>query len=143
MGFRAAVLLAAAAALLAGCGGGDDESSSLADARCEAATSALMTPLGNGLKYERDRLRDGYVVKSKDHEDIYFLSAELDGPGFQHAGHVATGATTSVGGAEAIYSIDELAKDQTTWRDGTAIAGLSLDDDGAKESRACVSAAAD
>jgi hypothetical protein len=143
MGSRAAVLLAAATALLAGCGGGDDESGSPADRRCEAATSALMTPLGNGLKYERDRLRDGYVVKSKDHEDIYFLSAELDGPGFQHAGHVGTWATTSIGGAAAIYSVDELAKDQSTWRDGTAIAGLSLDDDGAKESRACVSAAAD
>jgi hypothetical protein len=143
MGSRAAVLLAAATALLAGCGGGDDESGSPGDPRCEAATSALMTPLGNGLKYERDRLRDGYVVKSKDHEDIYFLSAELDGPGFQHAGHVGTWATTSIGGAAAIYSVDELAKDQSTWRDGTAIAGLSLDDDGAKESRACVSAAAD
>jgi hypothetical protein len=143
MGSRAALLLAAAA-LLAGCGGGDDESSSSSsatDPRCEPATSALMTPLGNALKYERDRLREGHVVKSRDHEDIYFISAELDGPGFQHAGHVATWATTSPGGAAAIFSVDELAKDQTTWRDGTAIAGLSLEDDGARESRACVSAA--
>jgi hypothetical protein len=128
--------------VLAGCGGDDDEASSPppADSRCEPATSALMTPLQNGLTNERDRLENGQVVKSRDHEDIYFISAELEGPGLYNPGDVATWATTSTGGAEAIYSVDQLAKDHTTWRDGTAIAGLSLDDDGANESRACVSA---
>jgi len=125
--------------VLAGCGGDDDEASSPpADSRCEAATSALMTPLDNGLKNERDSLDNGQVVKSRDHSDIYFVSAELDGPGLDDPGDVATWATTSPGGAEAIFSVDDLAKDHSTWRDGTAIAGLSLDDDGADESRECV-----
>jgi hypothetical protein len=126
----------------AGCGGDDDDEASPpppADSRCEPATSALMTPLGHALNNDRDRLENGQVVKSRDHEDIYFVSAELDGPGLHDPGHVATWATTSPGGAEAIYSVDELAKDHTSWRDGTAIAGLSLDDDGAEESRECVS----
>jgi hypothetical protein len=126
---------------LTACGGDDDESSSPAtgaDSRCEAATSALMTPLGNALTNKRDRLTNGQMVKSRDHDDIWFLSAELDGPGFGDPGDVGTWATTSPGGAEAIYSVDELAKDNTSWRDGTAIAGLSLDDDGARESRECV-----
>jgi hypothetical protein len=124
--------------VLAGCGGDDDESSSPSNSRCGPATSALMTPLGNALKNERDSLENGQVVKSDDHEDIYFVSAELDGPGLFDPGDVATWATTSPGGAAAIYSVDQLAKDTSTWRDGTAIAGLSLDDDGAKESRECV-----
>ena len=136
---RAAALVFIAVAL-AGCGGDDDEASSPppADSRCEAATSAIMTPLGNALQNKQDRLSNGQVVKSRDHDDIYYVSAELDGPGFQDPGDVGTWATTSPGGAEAIYSVDDLAKGQTTWRDGTAIAGLSLDDDGAKESRECV-----
>ena len=128
--------------MLAGCGGddGDDASSPPppADSRCEPATPALMTPLGNALRSERDHLENGHVVKSRDHEDIYFISAELEGPGLFEPGDVGTWATTSTGGAEAIYSVDEIAKDHSTWRDGTAIAGLSLDDDGAMESRECV-----
>jgi hypothetical protein len=127
--------------VLAGCGGDDDEASLPEDTRCEPATSALMTPLGNALKSERDSLENGHVVKSRDHSDIYYVSAELEGPGLFDPGNIGTWATTSTGGAEAIFSVDEIAKDYTTWRDGTAIAGLSLDDDGAKESRDCVAEA--
>jgi hypothetical protein len=135
---RAALLLVVAA--LAGCGGDDDDGSSSKpeSLRCEAATSAIMTPLVNSLDNERDRLSNGQIVKSRDHEDIYFVSAELDGPGFQGPGDIATWATTSPGGGEAIYSVGPLAKRHTSWRDGTAIAGLSLEDEGARESRECV-----
>jgi hypothetical protein len=139
---KPAVAAALAAFALAGCGGDDDEASTPpppADTRCEPATSAIMTPLGNALNNELDRLVNGYVVRSRDHGDMYFVSAELDGPGFERPGDVGTWATTSPGGAEAIYSVDDLARDHTSWRDGTAVAGLSLDDDGAMESRACVS----
>jgi hypothetical protein len=138
MRFAAAVLLAALA--VAGCGGDDDESASgnePADPRCEAATSALMTPLSNSLTNERDRLTNGWVVKSADHEDIYFVSAELDGPGYQREGDIATFATNSPGGARAIFSVNDLAKDVSNVRDGTAIAGLSMEDDGADESFEC------
>jgi hypothetical protein len=138
---RRAGALALLALALAGCGGDDDESSSASadDSRCEPATSAIMTPLGNALTNERDRLENGQMVKSRDHGDIWFVSAELEGPGFQRPGDIGTWATTSPGGGEAIYSVDDIAKDHTSWRDGTAIAGLSLDDEGAEESRDCVS----
>jgi hypothetical protein len=136
MSFRLGLVLVIG--VLAGCGGDDDESTAPANSRCEPATSALMTPLGNALTSERDSLENGQVVKSRDHSDIYFVSAELEGPCLFDPGDVATWATTSPGGAEAIFSVDELAKDYSTWRDGTEIASLSLEDDGAEESRDCV-----
>ena len=137
MSGRAAVLLVVLACT--GCGGDDNDESLPADTRCEPATSAIMTPLGNALRSDRDRLENGQIVKSRDHNDIWFVSAELQGPGLTEPGDIGTWATTSPGGAEAIYSVDDIAKDHTTWRDGTAIAGLSIEDDGAEESRECVS----
>jgi hypothetical protein len=137
---RAAAVLGLVVLALAGCGGDDDgdDTDSAGDGRCEAATAAIMTPLANSLNNDRDRLVDGQIVKSRDHGDMYFVSAEFDGPGFEDPGDVGTWATTSPGGGQAIYSVDDIAKENTSWRDGTAIAGLSLDDDGAEESRACV-----
>ena len=145
---RRAAALALLALAFAGCGGDDDddEASSpppAADSRCEPATSAIMTPLGNGLQNDQDQLVNGQVVKSRDHDDIYFVSAELDGPGFTEPGDIGTWATTSPGGAQAIYSVDDLARGESRWRDGTAIAGLSLEDDGAMESRECVESASE
>jgi hypothetical protein len=145
MAYRVALVLCAAATFV-GCGGDDETTSpppAESSSRCQPADAALMTPLGNALVNERDRLTNGHFVKSRDHEDIYFISAELDGPGFQDPGDIGTWATTSPGGAKAIYSIDELAKDHTSWRDGTAIAGLSMEDEGATQSRECVLAAVD
>ena len=99
-----------------------------------------MTPLGNGMKDDRHRLTNGQTVRSDDHDAIYFVSAEVYGPGVPD-GTIGTWATKSLGGAEAIWTLDAVSKEYSELRDGMQVAGLSADDHGVAESRACVEAA--
>ena len=139
--------------LIGGCGGDDEATSTLPpppsiDAPtittgpppCLPTDSSLMTPLGNGMKDDQVRLKNGRAAKSNDHEEIYFVSAELYGPGVPD-GTIGTWATTSLGGAEAIWTVDDVSKKYSDLRDGTAVADLSMDDDGVDESRGCVASA--
>jgi hypothetical protein len=141
--------------VLVGCGGDDDDSEEgtpspagtettpaepVGESRCEAATTDVMTPLGNKLTLEGGRVRAGQLVKSRDHETLYFLSAEIDGPGLEDAGDVGTWATESRFGGGAVYSVDPLAKEHSDWSDASTI-DASIDDDGAEESRECVAEA--
>jgi hypothetical protein len=141
---RAALALTVLA--VAGCGGDDETSPEPAteaaqpppsDSRCVAVTTDLMTPLANLLTDKSNRLTSGQAVKSRDHERIYFVSAEIDGPGLADPGDIGTWATSSLHGGETIYAVDELANEHSDWRDGKA-ANLSMADDGAQESRRCV-----
>jgi hypothetical protein len=143
-------LLVALALVLAGCGG-DDEADDAAPpptteqaaepaSDCTPADSSLMTPVGNGMKDMAHRVKSGYAVQSEDHEDIYFVSAEVYGDGVEE-GTIGTWATTSLGGGEAIYTVDDVAKQYSDLRDGIAVADLSMDDHGVAESRDCVEAA--
>jgi hypothetical protein len=138
--------LVAAVVLATGCGGDDDQTAAppattatppAAESRCTAATTDLMTPLANKVTLEDARLINGQVVKSEDHDDVYFVAAEIDSLRLPNSGDVAVWATTSPHGAEAIFSVNELAKQSSDWRDAEAI-DVSPDDDGAAEARACV-----
>jgi hypothetical protein len=139
---------------LVGCGGDDDSAEGTpspagtettpaepaGESRCEAATTDVMTPLGNKLTLEGGRVRAGQVVKSRDHEALYFLSAEIDGPGLEDAGDVGTWATENRFGGGAIYAVDALAQEHSDWSDAAEI-DASIDEDGAEQSRECVAAA--
>ena len=141
MSLRLLVLLSVL--FLAACGGDDEEAASTSEAAassCEAATTDLMTPLGNGMKDDQVRLKNGYAVPSDDHGKMFFVSAEVYGSGVPE-GTIGTWATTSLGGAEAIWTVDDVSKRYSDLRDGTAVADLSDDDHGVEESRACVEAA--
>jgi hypothetical protein len=145
------ILLVALA--IGGCGGDEEATSTtpplpsidapentLGPPRCLPADSNLMTPLGNGMKDDQARLKNGRAVKSDDHAKIFFVSAEVYGSGVSD-GTIGTWATTSLGGAEAIWTVDDVSKQYSDLRDGTTVADLSMDDDGVEESRACVESA--
>jgi hypothetical protein len=99
-----------------------------------------MAPLGNGMKNDEQRLKNGQAVRSNDREGAYFVSAEVYGPGVPDA-TIGTWATKSPGGAGAIWTVDEVSRKYSDLRDGTKVAELSPDDHGVAESRACVDAA--
>ena len=143
--FRLALLVVLTAA---GCGNDDEPAASPTDSsvrstsaspRCVATDSSLMTPLGNGMKDDQQRLKNGQVVRSEDDAEIYFVSAEIYGPGVEN-GTIGTWATRSLGGAEAIWTVDEVSKEFSDLRDGIEAADLSASDPAADESRRCVEA---
>jgi ABC-type glycerol-3-phosphate transport system substrate-binding protein len=141
----AALLLAL---VLAGCGGDDEEgaapteptTTAAAPTRCEPATVDLTAPLANGLTVEGARLTKAFLVQSSQHDGIFFVSAEIDGPGYEDAGDVATWASTSRFGGDLLYAVDDLANELGSLRDGREVAGLAMDDDGVAESRSCAGA---
>jgi len=142
MGLRLA--LVALVVLLAGCGGDDDESTpattqeAAASTACVAATSDLMAPLGGRVTLEGGRLRNGQLVQSEAVPDYWFVAVELDGPGYEDEGDVATFATTSQFGGEAIYAVGELAEQHTTLRPIDEVEGVDADDPAADDAAACV-----
>jgi len=149
MRIRHSCVLIASVAAIAGCGGDDGNDqpvvspSDAESTRCIPADTSLTTPIANKLTVEGGRIDYGRAVKSDDFENMYFVSAELEGTGLEGRDDVATWATESVGGAEAIYAVDDLAKEHSDWRDGSQTRfKLSLNQDGAKESRDCVTQAA-
>ena len=132
---------ALAAVALAGCGGDDEpESAPTVGAEpqtriaCEAATSDLMTPLGNKMTEEGARLRNGQILESPTTPGLYFVSAEIYGDGI--VSRVGTWATENRFGGDAIYAVDDVARETTRWGDGAA-EGITLDD-AAEASRVCV-----
>ena len=134
---------------LAACGGDDDAAEQAATTAgtaatsCVAATGDLMTPVsGRVVLANADvRLQNGQLVESSETPGIWFLSAELDGPGLEEEGDVATWATTSRFGGEAIYSVDELAAEYTNFTAVSDAEEVQADDPAADESRSCVTGA--
>jgi hypothetical protein len=138
------VLVAAVVLVAAGCGDDDESAAPPTTATtvqsatgCTPATTDLMTPLANKLTLADARLTNGQLVESSDHDGLYFVAAEIDSSELPNSGDVAVWATHSPHGAEGIYSVNDLAKQYSDWRDASAI-DVSPDDPAAAEARACV-----
>jgi hypothetical protein len=141
------LLLLLVALVLAGCGGDDEEgapetaaaTNSAAASSCVPAGSDLMAPLGGRVTLAEGRLRNGRLVQSEAAPDWWFVAVELDGPGYEDDGDVATFATTSQYGGEAIFAADALAQEHTTLRSVAEAEGVDAADPAAGTARACVS----
>jgi hypothetical protein len=158
-----AVLLASVAVLVVGCTGestsapqgepartsGEEttpvEETTMETSLCEKVPKSLVRAIESGLTVQGGgQLKGAKAVKSNDFESVYYVSAELQGPGLEGSGDIATWATNSLKAGEGlILAADAVAKEFSDWGadvgEGSAPAEtMSLDNDGAEESRACV-----
>ncbi len=69
------------------------------------------------------------AVRSRDYSKVYFVAAELDGPGLSGNGHVAVWATNEIRGYGLTFAVDGYAKQFSGWGEGPGD-GFSQSDDG-------------
>ena len=110
--------------------------------RCEAVSPALVAGISSGLKGATG-LRFASAVKSKDFANVYMVAADLEGPGLEGAADRAVWATNDLAGNGLIFSVDEVAKEFSSWGPGdrtdAKIGGTS---DGVAQAKRCSASAA-
>jgi hypothetical protein len=132
MSRRLAVTLVAV--VLAACGEGAGPDS----ARCSSASDALLQTIAAGLTVDGATLSSGFVVRSEQFEEVYLVAAEIDGPGLEGSGDVGVWATNDTAGGGSILSVDDTAKERSSWPIGSdANEELTIMADGAMEAEAC------
>jgi hypothetical protein len=125
------------AVLLIACGSPSDMS------RCERASDVLLGAIETGLTVTAGgSLRSGFGVRSDDFERVWFVAAEIDGPGMEDAGDVGVWATNTAPDVQnaadigLIFAVDGFAQEFSDWG-ADAPEQFSMEDDGAEEARAC------
>ncbi|MFL5938166.1 MAG: hypothetical protein ACJ744_05195 [Gaiellaceae bacterium] len=107
---------------------------------CKTAPRALVTVIATRLT-EHETLRDARAVRSET-KRVWFVSAEIDGPGLEGDGEIGTwakaGPLAPAGGA--ILAVDTVfAQVLSGWEPGDrTYSDVTMEDAGAEESRACV-----
>lgn len=119
----------------------DDEEASAADVDCLDVPAHTVEKIESGLTVQGGgSLRDARAVRSGAHRSAYFVSADLEGPGLEGPGHLATWIVTELEErAGMVLSVSGQAKEFSDWGDAsTTDARATMSDHGARESRACV-----
>ena len=130
------LVLAALVLALGACGGDEAESQPATDGRCKTPSQQLVDRIAGAMQVEAE-LRHPQLVKSRDFRNVWFLSAEIVYVG-REDGAVGTWATSVPAGGSAVYSLETNALQATGWPPAVAAeVKLSLDNDGARESRRC------
>ncbi len=105
--------------------------------RCELVPSQRVRDLASYLE-NGVRLRRVRAVRSRDFEKVYFIAAELDGPGLDGDNDIGVWATNDIEETTGFYAVDGYAEQFSSWPDGdTTDAAFSLSDEGASEARGC------
>jgi hypothetical protein len=140
---RSGLLFTAALVVLLASSCGGDDGGNDASARCENVPQALVDAMEEGLEVTGGggTLTNAKAVKSNDFERVYFISADIDGPGLEGPDDIGTWAKSGPlrVGEGLILAVDGVANEFSDWGDGRKTdAMLSMDNDGAEESKDCV-----
>lgn len=107
---------------------------------CTAVAPAVLTSIASGLTVSGGgTLRDGQAVRSGDFRNVWFVAAEIDGPGLERDGDVGVWALNSLEpGGGLILSVDATARAFSDWPDGSKTsAAVSMANSGASAAEAC------
>lgn len=82
------------------------------------------------------------AVRSQDFERVWFIAAEIDGPGIEDEGEVgiwATNADPDGSSLGTVFAVNGFAQEFSTWPAGDSTdAAITEDDHGAEEARDCL-----
>lgn len=136
-------LTVAVAIVVAACGGGNGAitipQTEATASRCEEASRSLLDEVASMLTVSGGgTLRDGMLVRSNDFDYVFFLAAEIDGPGLTERGDIGIWATNEPEGSGLILSADAVANEFSDWLHGPETEfGVDQFDDGAEEAERC------
>ena len=125
-----------------GNGGGPTETAREALARCENVSDAYVQDLASGITLPGISLRDAQAVRSKDYKQIWFVAADIEGPGLSGPNQIGIWSTDSLvavsisGGANDLYAVNDLARQYTEWGLDAKLP-VSKDADGISQATAC------
>jgi hypothetical protein len=103
--------------------------------RCVNVPSDKLEALESGLNLSGGSLRDGWAVKSRDFNNVYFIAAEIDGPGIEGDGDVGLWASNSLDINAMMFSVDSVAQEFSVFPKHKDVSRF---DDGAEEAKSCV-----
>lgn len=107
--------------------------------RCLEVPSSIKANLQEGINTEEVTISKLKAVKSDDYKSAYFVSVELDGPGLEDEGDIATLTTNRLEETGIYMAVDSVAKEFFVFPDASETdAEITMVDDGADESRSCL-----
>lgn len=109
--------------VVAGCGGDDSGGSAPAEPsleQCQPVPEDVMTVLESGLTLEGASLPVGFAVESPSFPGVFYIAAELDGPGYEAKGDAPVWVAESFALEDITVdvgfgAVNELAKSVSSW----------------------------
>ena len=94
---------------------------------CETLEEQAITVLESGLNVEGLSLRGIQAARSRAYEKLWFVSADIQGPGFEGDADIAVWAVDDLKNPEFIYWVNDRAKEYSNWGEEEATYSSSTD----------------
>ena len=109
--------------------------------RCQDVSDEALSWIEGGLISDSLSLNDAQAVRSRDFSELYFVSAYLSGEGLVED-RIATFGAISIEDSGFVLAVNPYAKEFSEWLHGDREGAeyyVTMSDDGARESRDCLS----
>jgi hypothetical protein len=132
------------------CGSSSDQAATPAkdqsdrSSRCMRVSQAKLNAIRSAVTVDGGgKLKNGWAVRSKDYSKVFFIAAEIHGPGMGDNGKVGLWASNELSPGGVTMAVDGFAKEFSDWPDGGKTdAHVGQSDDGAQDAQDCATASA-